>query len=287
MLMSRLVTIALTMLVLMAHALTWATVAHAQSAIVNLSDPVPGQAGVRYFDLAKLALPDLDPATRVSSPPRSLRHIVPDYAADPTPRNAVLGQVTALPVTSGGKPRLILVLDFGPDMAEADGYAIMAVYGFDGGARLLDMANVAMGHQSYFMFPSTLDVGGGQTAVVNSSYSQDDDSASNEIALILVRDDRLELIHDISILSHFTCAANFNQNPEFSTVPAGQPLADIRAVVTEELAPANAACGSETPPEAATRTIAVTYRWDASAGGYAPDSDAFETMREETLKRFP
>jgi hypothetical protein len=56
--------------------------------------------------------------------------------------------------------------------------------------------------------------------------------------------------------------------------------------VTEVTEASGEECGDAAMPEPASRTIAVTYSWDAAARRYITDSDAFAVLARENEKRF-
>jgi hypothetical protein len=62
-------------------------------------------------------------------------------------------------------------------------------------------------------------------------------------------------------------------------------FADVVATVTEHVIP-TLDCGSEKPPEAASRAVTVVYRWDEAQAKYVPDSDAFDKLAADNSKRF-
>lgn len=66
----------------------------------------------------------------------------------------------------------------------------------------------------------------------------------------------------------------------------GAPFSDIVATVTELTVAAGEECGNATAPKPGSRTIPVTYRWDAAEQRYGPDTDAFEVLARENEARF-
>ncbi|TIW26967.1 MAG: hypothetical protein E5V71_24050, partial [Mesorhizobium sp.] len=82
--------------------------------------------------------------------------------------------------------------------------------------------------------------------------------------LILVRDDRFELIDMIYTFDESLCAYKRTQELAFQTIADGQPYAAIKATVTDGTVPNGESC-DEPAPEPSSRDISVTYHWDGTA----------------------
>jgi hypothetical protein len=101
--------------------------------------------------------------------------------------------------------------------------------------------------------------------------------------LILVRNDRFELIDMISTFDESLCAYRRTQELAFQTVAEGQPYAAIKATVTDATVPNGESC-DDPAPEASSRDISVTYHWDGTA--YVKGSDALDKLAGENANRF-
>ena len=83
------------------------------------------------------------------------------------------------------------------------------------------------------------------------------------------------------------CVGDHEEGPHRDNLrDVGRRYADIVATVTETIAHKDEACDGIERPAERRREITVTYRWDAAAGRYLPDSDAFETLAAENEQRF-
>src|SRR5690606_10528250 len=104
-------------------------------------------------------------------------------------------------------------------------------------------------------------------------------------ALILLRAGRTEPVDTVSTFDDRSCAWQRSQLLEFGR-SAGEPFADIVATVTERTEATGEDCGGEAVPGPPTRRITATYRWNADAERYLPDSNAFAVLARENEDRF-
>jgi hypothetical protein len=102
--------------------------------------------------------------------------------------------------------------------------------------------------------------------------------------LILVRNDRFELIDMIYAFDENLCTHRRTQNVAFQTLADGQPYAAIKVTVTDATVPSGESCDAA-PPEASSNDISVTYHWNRTAARYSKDSDALERLAGENAKR--
>ena len=193
-------------------------------------------------------------------------------------------RLTAVPVRSGGHDRTALLLNFGRGR-DVVGLAILALFDVTGEPRLLDAANVASGEHTYFLDPARLAVGSGDDLLAIGSTHANSGQSYTTAPLVLVRNDRLELVDMISAFDERLCAYERTQRLDLRQ-GAEEPFADLVATVTERTTLTGEDCGAAAPPEPGERGITVTYRWDAEAGRYLPDSDAFAILARENEARF-
>lgn len=262
------------------------------AAEVALSTPdsaIPGKPGITYLDLARKVVPDLALTEGSYSGHKliDLRHIGgPDMKGEP-PEPLNLPSLAALPVHSGGRDRLLLLLDFGGAGDIVGGFAVLALYDVSDRVVLLDAAEVAYDTLTAFRDPAVLAVAGGtDVAVAKSSHFN---AGENYAAtpLILLRDDRLELIDVIYTFSNTRCSFSRSQVPSFKVLDgAGAAFATIEATVTDVTTPSDQPCEGEAKVEAATKTFVVDYKWDDKASRYLPTSDAFQKLDAENEDRY-
>lgn len=250
------------------------------------TDALPASEGGTYLDLLRRVMPGIvvDGIAYSGARPVAIRQI--DGSGEGTVEPTASGQLnlTAVPLRSGGMERMALLIDFGT--AEHDlGAAILALFDIAGEPLLLDAADIAMDRHTSFRNPVRLSVSAGDDLLVSQSMHFNSNQYYAIANLILVRDDRFELVDTIAMLSDQDCAFERSQSLMIEQ-GTGKPVADIVATVTERTTLTAEDCGGRVGPEPGSRTVAVTYRWDPAAQRYEPDSDAFTALARENEERF-
>lgn len=261
----------------------------AQVTFPDLAAVVPGKPGLTYLDLARQVAPDLAPYENGYQGHKvmELRHIGGSDMEGFPPENFYLHDVAALAVRSGGHDRLALLLDVGNDSDIPDGFAILALFDLSGEARLIDAANIAYDRSNYFRDPTTMAVADGTDVIATMSIHFNSSQSYIVTPVILIRNDRLELVDAITTFDDAHCNYTRNQTLDLKPVPAkDNAFAAIAATVTEIVKPSDQTCEDEDTAAAATRTFTVNYNWNAAASRYEPDSDAFEKLRAENEERY-
>lgn len=251
------------------------------------TDALPEGNGRTYHDLIRLVMPGVAVSGSAYSDahqPTGIRHlggwIDGNIGLAPT---GTLG-LQAVPLRSGGRQRLVLLVDFG--MTEYSvGYALLALFDIEGDARLLDAADVALDQWTSFMDPVRLPVGADDDLLVTQSTHHNSSQSFLSASLILVRNDQFELVDTISLFGDR--AYGFERTQELTIEQrAGEPFADIVASVTETTMLTAAGQDPATAPDPGNRRVTVTYRWDAATHRYMPDSNALTTLAHENEERF-
>lgn len=248
------------------------------------NDAVGGTTDITYADLLRLVVPDLEvrDAGFTGSRMVDLRHIDDAFGGLEPPESLATFQVAAFDV--GGDERVALFFDLGVASESAEGFAILALFDVSAAPRLLDAANVAFDRFTFPLNPYRLDLGGGDLLLTASTHHNASQGYAT-VPLILVRDDRFELVDSVFLFDDSACAYHRIQRIEIGTGP-GSPMADIVATATEATDPTGDDCDDATVPEPAERANRVTYRWAESERRYLPDSDAFERLAAENEQRF-
>lgn len=260
--------------------------AMAQRLDATPGDTPPGSS-VTYRDLLGMLFTGLEEkgAGFSGKPNPGLRHIAGPGEGDEAPEMAANISFTAVPVKAGRQDRLVVLIDIGSEGAM--GYAIMALFAAGAAPKLLDAANVSYDRMTGFHEPGVIPAGNGETALVTTSGHFNSSQGYKISPIILIRNDRLELVDTVMMLDELVCTHGRVQTLTVATGAVYEPFADIVAAVTDTITPAEQGCGEGvTPPPASTRTLAVTYRWDAQQSKYLPDSDAFEALAKENEQRF-
>jgi hypothetical protein len=252
----------------------------------DLSSTVPGREDATYLDLARMVIADLAAGKGGfcrSSMPIEMRHIEGPGSGGSPPETSGLSNAAALDIKAGGKDRLAMLFDLGGSSDSAEGFAVLALYDLAGKPRLLDAVNVAVDRSTYFRDPGKLPIGPSDDIIITLSTHFNSNQGYVSTPLILVRDDRFELIDMIYTFDENLCAYKRTQELAFQTVADGQPYAAIKATVTDATVPNGESC-DDAAPEASSRDIPVTYHWDGAA--YVKDSDALDKLAGENANRF-
>ncbi|TIQ58216.1 MAG: hypothetical protein E5X61_02900 [Mesorhizobium sp.] len=252
----------------------------------DLGSAVSGHKHTTYLDLARIVIPDLaadkDGFYR-GSMPIEMRHIEGRDSGGLPPETSGFSDAGVLQIRAGGKDRLAMLFDLGSSSDSAEGFAVLALYDLFGQPRLLDAVNVAVDRSTSFRDPGKLPIGPSDDAIITLSTHFNSSQGYVSTPLILVRDDRFELIDLIYTFDESLCAYRRTQALAFQTIADGQRYAAIKATVTDATVPNGESC-DEPAPEAASRDISVTYHWDETA--YVKGSDALDKLAGENANRF-
>jgi hypothetical protein len=255
----------------------------------DLSEAVAGVDGVTYLDLVRQVVPDIAAGDGGYQGHKviDVRHIGGEAMQSPPPDTISLFNVAALPVRSDGKERLLLLLDLGQGADSAEGFAVLALYSLVGLPTLVDAANVGYDQSTYFFGQGRLSLGEGKDVVLTMSTHFNSNQAYVTTAMILARNDRLQLVDTVSTFSDKSCSFEHDQMPDFRAGDRdGRTYSDIVATVTETTKPTAEACSGEEKPKEETRKITVAYRWDEASSRFVAGSDAFEVLAKENETRF-
>lgn len=254
----------------------------------DLGSALPGRSDVTYLDLARMVIPSLaanGDGFYKGGLPIEMRHIEgPDSGGSP-PETSNFPNAAVLPIKAGGKDRLAILFDLGDSPDSAEGYAVLALYDVTAKPKLLDAANVAVDRSTYFREPNKLSIGAGDDMLITMSTHFNSSQGYVITPLIMVRDDKFELIDMIYTFDERLCAYSRKQDMAFQTIADGQPYAAVKVTVTDSTVPSDESC-DDAPPDAASHDISVTYHWDKKTARYVKDSDAFEKLAAENEKRF-
>jgi hypothetical protein len=254
----------------------------------ELSGAIPGHQDVTYFDLAKMVVPDLkagDDGFYKGSAPIEMRDILGGDDGGSPPETINLPNAAVLAIKAGGKERLTMLLDLGQAQDSAEGFAVLALFDLTGKPKLLDAVNVGTDQSTYFRDPGKLAVGPDDDALITMSTHFNSNQGYVDTILIQVRGDRFEPIDQINTFDENVCAYKRTQDLSFQAPGDERPYAAIKVTVTDATMPSGESC-EEPAPEAVSRGISVTYRWDKAKSRYVKDSDAFEKLSAENAKRF-
>jgi hypothetical protein len=194
------------------------------------------------------------------------------------------GVASVRKLTLAGRERLVLLLDLGHVAQEAEGYAVLALIEPappGGRPQLLDAAQVARDRRTHFFDPATLQLGQGESVALVVSSHFNSSQSYHTVAMVGLREDRLQLIDTVFTFGDTGCGYARNQRPKYTA--QGQA---IRVQVTETVRHTGPACQGEHRPAARQRSVAATYRWQPGAGVYRKSSRVLEQWAREMEGRF-
>jgi len=254
-----------------------------------VTDALPGRPGLAYLDLLRAVIPDLaaNPANHDAEGhlTKRLRHIGGHSMEGDAPDPVVVNYIEALKIRAGGKARLLILADLGPDPDRAQDTALLALYDDSPTPKLLDAVDVATDRDTSFAEPAKIALSPNDDAVVTYSEHSNSGQSYQGRTLILVRGDRFREIDEVFTLADNGCGWRREEAPVFSTRP-GRPYAEIRATVTETLKHSHEDCGDETVPRAYTRTWRGVWRWDFSKADFVNRLKDFDRLDKINEARF-
>ncbi|TIQ34580.1 MAG: hypothetical protein E5X48_18260 [Mesorhizobium sp.] len=254
----------------------------------ELNSAVPGHQDVTYLDLARMVFPDLAAGANGfydGTAPIEMRHIAGADDGGSPPATTSLSNAEVLAVKAAGRDRLAMLYDLGYGSDSAEGFAVLALYDLTGKPRLLDAANVAVDRNTSFHEPRKVSIAAGDDAIVTMSTHFNSNQGYAGTMLIMVRNDRFQLIDAIYTFDENYCAYRRTQKLAFRSLGGHKPYAPIKITVTDATVPSEESC-NEAPPKATSHDISVTYHWDKAKSRYVKNSDAFEKLSAENEKRF-
>jgi hypothetical protein len=263
--------------------------APALASTIDAADVVPGHPGVTYLDLIRQAAPGLATNRSTQQVEGHLaalpRHLAgKDFEGDP-PDPLVLGLIEDQRIKEGGKPRIALLADFGPDTDRVQSATVLMLFDDAPRPKLLDAVDVGLDKESGFNEPAKLALGPGDDALVTYSEHFNSDQTYSGRLLVLVRHDRFRLIDRIFTLADRACGWDRTERPAFSVRP-GQPYGEIDVVVTEALKRSGETCGDDKIPKAYRRRWETVYRWNAGKGAFVAGPDGLSRLGALDEKRF-
>lgn len=250
---------------------------------------IPG-APARFLDLARHFVPDLadSEGAYLGRSIIEIRHLGgPDFANGDASSfgfydvSFVMGKVD-------GKDRMLVLFDFAQAAPAAQGVAVLALYDVAGTRpQLLDAADIGFDASTSFFDQALLRVNPGTDVVLTMSSHFNSSQAYATQAMIMIRNDRLELIDSVTLLGERSCGTDRQQTITYAANPSdGKPYAPIKVTVTDTISAIEEECADLAPAELGTKEIRTSYVWSPGQGRYLPDSDALQKLEKENESRF-
>jgi hypothetical protein len=263
--------------------------AHAQDTSIELTDAVPGAAGLTYFDLARTIAPDLHQADGhyegvLSLPVRNLA-----FAEDPPIAALPLSfySASAVAFTSDGTELVALLLDADAEAAGALGSSVLAVFDPAHPEAAIDIADIASDQHTGLGEPALLPLGAGDDGILISNSHANSSQGYRTITVLALPQGKLTEMASVFTLNENYCGMRREQTAALAPVTTDEAArwAPFTITVTETTSLSTSECDL-TDVVPGTRAVAATFSWNAAAGAYEPDSSALDDLYAETEARF-
>ena len=249
----------------------------------------PGKQ-TRFLDLARQFVPDLDGIgnTFTGRKFNPVRHIGGRDFGNEDVETFGLFDVSHVMMKADGKDRLLVLFDFSQAASAAQGIAILALYDLSTEKpSMLDAADIGFDASTYFFDRALLPVSDKTDVILTLSSHFNSNQNYATQSMILVRNDRFELIDSTSLLGERTCGVDRQQVIRYAANPTeGKPYAPIKVTVTDTASAIEEVCADLEPAEIGVREIKATYVWNAGKDRYFPDSDSMELLEKDNQSRY-
>lgn len=269
----------------MVFGILWAVIALAAASPAVARAPIAGDK-VQSLDFMRLAMPGLVQTgdDYRAGRPMELRHI----SGDPNQRVEIAADTPitsprTMLVLSGGRRRLVMMLDLGQPQDSAEGVALLALFDIEREPKLLDLANVGYDRQTGFFDPGKLMLPDGSTLLLIVSSHSNSNQTYQTYVMVDLHGDRLGLVDTFFLLNENGCGFESWQRPRF-TAAGSRSKPAIQIGVTRTLTQRKEDCGTIQLPAPGTRKVTVTYTWQAASRRYVKSSDALERLAKENLE---
>jgi hypothetical protein len=245
-----------------------------------------------YLDLARHFVPDIKHSDDgyidgyIGKQRIPIRHIAGKDFENSDATEFGFDVISAVTMHADGKERLLVLFHFAKP-EQAPKVAVLALYDATKEIKLLDAADIGIGQMTYFFEQAVMPVAPGSDIILTNSADFNSSQIHMTLSMIMVRDDRLQLIDTASLFMDRICTAERLQDIRYAADPdPAKPYAPISVFVTEITNPTNADCGDEKVPPLGTKEFRVTYIWDGTADKYVADSDALQKLAKANEQRF-
>lgn len=244
----------------------------------------------RFLDLARHFVPDLDGMDNVFTGKtfNPVRHIGGRDFANEEVETFGLFDVSHVRMKADGKERFVVLFDFSQAADAAQGVAILALYDLAAGRpKLLDAADIGFDASTYFFDRALLPVSEGTDVILTSSSHYNSSQSYATQSMILVRNDRFELIDSTGLFGERHCGVDRQQVIHYAANPSqGKPYAPITVTVTDTASAIEEACADLKSAQLGTKQIRTTFIWNAGKRRYLPDSDVMERLEKDNQSRY-
>ena len=264
-----------------------ATAAPALAKTVHPNDAVAGHPGLTYLDLARQAVPDLrldaaagDVEGQLPTPPP--RNLGGKSFEGEEPDPVTLGWMEDKRMVAGGKRRIVILVDLGPDPDRVQSQTLLLLFDDVAKPKLLDVVDVGLDKDTVLNDSEFhVKLGPGDDALITDSEHNDADLTYDGRFLLFVHDNRFQAITDFYVINANNCGWNDRQTPKFVTHPvAGSPYADVDLRITARTVRTDEAANCDNVPKPSTRVYDALFHWNAKAGRYTTTSKGLKALNK-------
>jgi len=243
-----------------------------------------------YLDLARHFVPDIKNTGNngyAGTKRIKIRHIAGAGYENDDATSFGFYDISSVRMKTDGKDRLLVLFDFAQAARTAQGVAVLALYDIAHQPVLLDAADIGFDQSTYFFDQALMPVAEGSDVILTMSSHFNSSQSYVKQSMIMVRNDKLELIDTAMLFGERNCGVDRQQTISYAANPSeGKPYAPIKVTVIDATSAIEEVCADLTPQQLGKREIKVTYTWDAAAAKYVPDSDALERLAKDNESRF-
>jgi len=246
----------------------------AEYGYIGENDVVSESSETTYFDLALQFAPGLANTPSDGRALSAIRHIggeeLPATIASPS-----IGGIDRIDIRQAGKPRMLLLFDFGQADDAAESINVLALYDMTGTPRLLDAMNVGLDRENSFLEPGfiALSPNFGMAFVRNSHHNAGEEYLQS--SLIGIWDGKLHNVDTVFSMSWLTGEEDLTVRPSFA--PAKDTLAlDATFSITRKHC--DGTCVQDPDYPSITERVKTRYRWDAAVGKFVRPEKAYDRI---------
>ena len=200
--------------------------------VVHADDEIAGHPGLTYLNLINREVQDLAPSHgdsgelqgHLPNPPP--RHIGGKTYEGETPDPVTLGFIEDQRIVAGGKRRMVILADLGPDPDSVQSKTLLLLFDDGPNPQLLDAVDVGLDKDTEFdEHTPKLSLGPDDDALITISEHSDADITFDGRNLLFVRHDRFEPIATFFVTNYQSCGWKQLETPSFAVHPdPGRPF---------------------------------------------------------------
>ena len=257
----------------------------AAAGAAEINDPAPGLAGVTYFDLVKLLIPDLAPVGRGGAsgslllPRRGLE------TAAPRSQNLVIAAPRAilpLDLPASGK-QLALIVELAPAQGPDDTTAILMLVDLQRDLHLLDAIQL---NDETTPAPKIAVAGELAERAPLLEFTSERAFAGGRIAateLAFIRDGHFAPLAQFSTLSEAGCGFRRSQSADIKLTGTASPYRAAQVRIVDRIAAAEG-CKDKPKLRPGDKTYVTTYAWSRAAQRFTPSNSDMALLERDNRR---